>query len=115
MANPRLLSLAALTVVIAVLATIGYITYCIVRDVSNKTRAKMETKHHVSLSREGMKVEYKEVNDEQYKDKSQSVLVNMWNHTSFPNYKSRLWNMSGEPEKRRGYVLFIHLVSKSSY
>lgn len=27
-----------------------------------------------------------------------SVLVNIWNHTSFPAYKSRLWNMAGSPE-----------------
>lgn len=25
-----------------------------------------------------------------------SVLVNMWNQTKFPAYKSRLWDMSGE-------------------
>lgn len=24
-----------------------------------------------------------------------SILVNMWNHTSFPAYKSRLWDMAG--------------------
>jgi hypothetical protein len=26
---------------------------------------------------------------------SGSILVNMWNHTSFPAYKSRLWDMTG--------------------
>jgi hypothetical protein len=38
-----------------------------------------------------------------------SVLVNMWNHTSFPAYKSRLWDMSGAEQKdgvvkRKPYV-----------
>lgn len=42
-----------------------------------------------------------------------SVLVNMWNHTSFPAYKSRLWDMTGSSsqqqqnngvEKRKPYV-----------
>ena len=42
--------------------------------------------------------------------------MNMWNHTSFPNYKSRLWDMTGSGsgsssskqnggvEKRKAYV-----------
>jgi hypothetical protein len=50
-----------------------------------------------------------------------SVLVNMWNHTSFPAYKSRLWNMTGssagegqEAEKRKGCV-YIFSLSFSKY
>lgn len=31
-----------------------------------------------------------------------SVLVNMWNHTSFPAYKSRLWNMAGSADDQDG-------------
>lgn len=31
-----------------------------------------------------------------------SVLVNMWNQTKFPAYKSRLWDMSGEPAGNGG-------------
>lgn len=27
-----------------------------------------------------------------------SVLVNVWNHTSFPGYKSRLWDNGVTPE-----------------
>ena len=42
-----------------------------------------------------------------------SVLVKVWNHASFPGYKSRLWNANATPElcaeekveKRRPYVL----------
>jgi hypothetical protein len=26
----------------------------------------------------------------------------MWNHTKFPAYKSRLWDMSGEKEANQG-------------
>lgn len=39
--------------------------------------------------------------------------MNMWNHTSFPAYKSRLWNMTQpaaevqQAEKRKGYVFFF--------
>jgi len=78
-----------------------------------------------------MKVNVKEIKDEAYKDRTQrwvsstylgvfksflpdltwsSVLVNMWNHTSFPAYKSRLWDMQGTSqeasgaEKRKPYV-----------
>ena len=48
-----------------------------------------------------------------------SVLVNMWNHTSFPAYKSKIWDMSRpaagwssgatgrEGEKRKGYVILF--------
>ncbi|RMJ23890.1 hypothetical protein PHISP_05229 [Aspergillus sp. HF37] len=57
----------------------------------------MEKKNLV-FSKEGMKVGVREVTEEAEKDLSQSVLVNMWNHTSFPAYKSRLWNMAGSSE-----------------
>ncbi|KAJ5155408.1 hypothetical protein N7492_008211 [Penicillium capsulatum] len=89
-----LLPLILLLVFVAILAAVGYVVYSIVQDVGKTTREKMERKN-VVFTKDGMKVEVKEIKDEAYKDRTQSVLVNMWNHTSFPAYKSRLWDMTG--------------------
>ncbi|KAI9929176.1 hypothetical protein AWENTII_001125 [Aspergillus wentii] len=107
MALSNIIPLIILLVVVAILAFVGYIAYSIVQDVSRNTREKMENKH-LMFTKDGMTVGVKELKDEDYKDRSQSVLVNMWNHTSFPAYKSRLWNMTGssdeqEVERRKTY------------
>ncbi|KAJ5287505.1 hypothetical protein N7478_003191, partial [Penicillium angulare] len=94
MAVKNLLPLFFLVVFVGILAGVGYVVYSIVQDVSKNTKEKMERKHMV-FSKDGMKVRVKEIKDEEYKDRSQSVLVNIWNHTSFPAYKSRLWDMGG--------------------
>ncbi|EPS29736.1 hypothetical protein POX_b03242 [Penicillium oxalicum] len=95
-----LLPLILLLIFVAVIAVVGYIVYSIMQDVSKNTRAKMERKN-IAFTKDGMKVQVREVRDEQYKDKTQSVLVNMWNHTNFPAYKSRLWGSPGQEAKRR--------------
>ncbi|BCR85489.1 uncharacterized protein ACHE_20947A [Aspergillus chevalieri] len=107
MARASLLPLVILFVVIAVLVVVGFIVYSIVQEVTNTTREKME-KRNVMFTKDGMTVGVKELKEEDYVDRSQSILVNMWNHTSFPAYKSRLWNMAGKSEdqaveKRRPY------------
>ncbi|PYH87951.1 hypothetical protein BO71DRAFT_404224 [Aspergillus ellipticus CBS 707.79] len=103
--STRLTPLFILLGVLLVLGTVAYIVYSIVQDVTRNTRSKMEKKN-VMFTRDGMTVGVKELEEEEYMDRSQSVLVNMWNHTSFPAYKSRLWNMTkptnwGE-ENRKG-------------
>ncbi|ODM19112.1 hypothetical protein SI65_05729 [Aspergillus cristatus] len=97
MTRASLLPLVILFVVIAVLAVVGFIVYSIVQEVTNTTREKME-KRNVIFTKDGMTVGVKELKEEDYVDRSQSILVNMWNHTSFPAYKSRLWNMAGKRE-----------------
>ncbi|KAL2854352.1 hypothetical protein BJY01DRAFT_243682 [Aspergillus pseudoustus] len=92
----RLIPLAILLLVVVVLAVVGFIAYSIIQEVSNKTKTKME-KRNVMFTKDGMKVGVREVKEEEYVDRSQSILVNMWNHTSFPAYKSRLWDMTGSP------------------
>ncbi|KAH8423908.1 uncharacterized protein LDX57_001660 [Aspergillus melleus] len=94
----RIIPLIILIVVVSVIAVIGYIAWSIAQEVTRTTRSKMEKKN-VVWTRDGMKVGVKELKDEEYKDRSQSVLVNMWNHTSFPAYKSRLWNMTGSTDE----------------
>ncbi|KAL2860348.1 hypothetical protein BJX68DRAFT_224960 [Aspergillus pseudodeflectus] len=90
----RLIPLVILIVVVIVIAVVGFIAYSIIQEVSNKTKTKME-KRNVMFTKDGMKVGVREVKEEEYVDRSQSILVNMWNHTSFPAYKSRLWDMTG--------------------
>ncbi|CAI7570152.1 hypothetical protein PCG10_010654 [Penicillium crustosum] len=90
----NLLPLILLLVFVGIVAAVGFIVYSIVQDVGRNTREKMERKN-IAFTRDGMKVQVKEVKDEAYKDRTQSVLYNMWNHTSFPAYKSRLWDMAG--------------------
>lgn len=119
MARASLLPLAILFVVIAVLAVVGYIAYSIVQDVTKCTQQKMEERN-VMFTKDGMKVGVKELKEEDYVDRSRrwvflslrerkkegekltmnSILVNMWNHTSFPAYKSRLWNMAGKSDEQ---------------
>ncbi|CAG8000627.1 unnamed protein product [Penicillium salamii] len=109
-----ILPLILLLVFVGILAAVGFIVYSIVQDVGKNTREKMERKN-IAFTKDGMKVQVREIKDEAYKDRTQrcvcscqiplswhwtnsisySVLVNMWNHTSFPAYKSRLWDMSG--------------------
>ncbi|KAL4772136.1 hypothetical protein BDW60DRAFT_188215 [Aspergillus nidulans var. acristatus] len=100
MAN-RLIPLVVLFIVVVVLAVIGFVAYSIIQEVSDKTRSKME-KRNVMFTKDGMKVGVREVGEEEYVDRSQSILVNIWNHTSFPAYKSRLWNMTGSTGSASG-------------
>ncbi|KAL1988140.1 hypothetical protein VTN96DRAFT_670 [Rasamsonia emersonii] len=90
MATQNLIPLLILLVVAGFLAAFGFMLYSIAQSVGQTTREKMEKKH-VLFSRDGMKVGVKELKDEDYKDRSQSILVNIWNYSSFPAYKSRLW------------------------
>lgn len=66
----RILPLIILFVVLAILAVVGFVVYSIVQDISDKTRDKMEKKN-VMFTRDGMKVGVKEVNEEDYVDRSQ--------------------------------------------
>ena len=58
-------------------------------------------KHHlekknVVFTKDGMKVGVKEIVDEDYAAKQQSYLVQAWNYSSFPAYKSRFWNKDAQ-------------------
>lgn len=66
----KVIPLVLLLLFVAVLAAIGYVVYTIARDVSKNTREKMERKH-VLFTKDGMKVEMKQMEDEQYKDRTQ--------------------------------------------
>lgn len=66
----NLVPLIILLVLVAVLGVVGYVVYTIVQNVSKNTRANMERKH-LMFTKDGMKVEVKELCDEEYKDRSQ--------------------------------------------
>lgn len=97
MAN-SIVPLVILLIVVGLFAVIGFVVYTVIQDISNKTKAKMEKKN-ISFTKDGVKVSMKEVRDEDYKDQTQSVLVKVWNNTSFPAYKSRLWDTGAGPAK----------------
>ncbi|KAL2223263.1 hypothetical protein M432DRAFT_597940 [Thermoascus aurantiacus ATCC 26904] len=90
MALRNLLPLLILLILVAILAFIGFVVWGIVQGVGAATRERME-KRHVLLSREGVTVGVRELTGEDYIDRSQSVLVSIWNHSSFPTYKHRLF------------------------
>ncbi|KAI1913839.1 hypothetical protein LOZ61_002492 [Ophidiomyces ophidiicola] len=84
----RLFPLVMLFVVLAVLVCVGLVVYNIVMDVTHHTKKQME-KNNVMLSREGVTVELNQIPEEEYKDKTQSVLVDIWNHSTVPALKYR--------------------------
>ena len=69
MAHP-LVPLLVLVIVLLAAAAVGYVVMTIVSDVADKTSKKME-RHHVSFTKDGMKVGVKEVDDESYKSQTQ--------------------------------------------
>lgn len=85
--------------VLIVAAFIGYVVYTIATDVADKTSKKMEKKN-IKFGKEGMKIGVKEVRNENYVDQTQSLLVKAWNYSSWPAYKSRLWNKENEPAQK---------------
>lgn len=91
MALKHLIPLFVLVVVVGILTFVGLAVYSIVQEVSTKAREKIEKKN-ISITKGGLKVGVKELRDEEYRDRSQKVLVKVWNHRTFPTSKSRLWN-----------------------
>lgn len=76
------------------------------QQISSAASDKMQSKN-VVFTKDGMKVGVKEVKTESYVDSTQSILVKAWNLSTWPGYKSRLWNQqasgsdSGKPESRK--------------
>ncbi|RVX74819.1 hypothetical protein B0A52_01096 [Exophiala mesophila] len=76
-------------ILVGIVAAIAFVVWSIAHDVGHQTRQKLERKN-VSFSRDGMKVGVKEISREQQEDKTQSVLMKVWNNASWPAYQSRL-------------------------
>lgn len=74
MALRNLVPLFILFVVVSVMAFIGFIVYGIVQGVSSATRERME-KRHILVTKDGVTVNVKELNDEDYVDRSQRSVL----------------------------------------
>ena len=60
-------------------------------------------KHNIQFTSDGgMKVGVKQMSQEKYADATQKKIVEAWNFSSWPEYKSRLWNQEAEINKRSG-------------
>jgi len=66
--------LILLLLFIAVLAVVGYMVYAIVQGVSKSTREKLEKKHLI-FTKDGMKVQVKEIQNEAYRDRTQRFVL----------------------------------------
>lgn len=64
-------------------------------DLTEKGKQHM-AKNNMHFTPDGMKIGVKQMRQEDVEDKQQSALYNMWNHTSFPGYKSRIWNTTAK-------------------
>jgi hypothetical protein len=68
------------------------------KKISAAASDKMQKKN-VVFTKEGLKVGVKELKTESYVDTTQGFLVKAWNLSSWPGYKSRLWNKDAEVNK----------------
>ncbi|KAF2436163.1 hypothetical protein EJ08DRAFT_228787 [Tothia fuscella] len=96
----NLIPLVMLFAFVGGLAYFGYQLYDFANELSERGKKKMEKKN-ISFTKDGMKVGVKEKRQEDYEDKTQSVLVKAWNFASFPGYKSKVWNTEATPGFRR--------------
>ena len=87
----KLAPLLILLVVLALFAFVGYHLYLTAQKISSATSDKMQAKN-VVFTKDGLKVGVKDVRTESYVDTTQSFLVKAWNLSTWPEYKSRLWN-----------------------
>lgn len=66
----RLLPVILVVLLVVAIAAIGLVAYSIAMDVKDNTKKKMEKKN-VAFSREGAKVGVKEMQAEEYQDRTQ--------------------------------------------
>ena len=90
-ARSKLLPLIILFVFLVAVGIFAYQLYLSVQKISAAASDKIHSKN-VVFTKDGMKVGVKEVNTESYVDTTQSFLVKAWNLSTWPEYKSRLWN-----------------------
>ncbi|EHK97779.1 hypothetical protein M7I_6440 [Glarea lozoyensis 74030] len=72
--------------------------------ISKSASEKMEKKN-VVFTKDGVKVGVKQLKNENYVDTTQSFLVKAWNLSTWPGYKSKLWNQEqqGKVESRKPF------------
>lgn len=73
--------------------------YLYTTQLSTRGQSYLLQKHNITYSADGgMKVGVKQKTDEEYSGGIQSGLVNMWNESRWPDYKSRFWNKEAQKE-----------------
>lgn len=87
----KLLPLFILLVFLGGFAFVAYYIFLAVTQIGAAANDKMQSKN-VVFTKDGLKVGVKEIKNENYVDRTQSILVKAWNLSSWPGYKSRLWN-----------------------
>ncbi|KAG9230269.1 hypothetical protein BJ875DRAFT_385531 [Amylocarpus encephaloides] len=96
------LPLIIFLIVLGIFAFVGYHIYLSMQAISTAASDKMQSKN-VVFTKDGVKVGVKQLQNENYVDRTQSILVKAWNLSSWPGYKSRLWNQEAQqkPESRK--------------
>ncbi|KAH6677180.1 hypothetical protein B0J14DRAFT_615459 [Halenospora varia] len=104
----KILPLFILFAVLAGAAFVGYHIYLSVQQIGNAASDRMQSKN-VVFTKDGVKVGVKHMKNENYVDATQSFMVKAWNLSTWPAYKSKLWNTgptdsgSGKVESRKPY------------
>jgi len=92
---------------------VAYHIYVSMQKISAAASDKMQKKN-VVFTKDGMKVGVKELKTESYVDTTQGFLVKAWNLSSWPGYKSRLWNQDAEVNKAQNRKPFSRHSSSTS-
>ncbi|KAK6579930.1 hypothetical protein PZA11_007638 [Diplocarpon coronariae] len=95
----KLLPLIILLIILGGFALMGYHVYLAACGISNAANKKMENKNIV-LTKDGVRFGVKELQNENYVDNTQSIMVKAWNLAKWPGYKSSTWNRDGESNKK---------------
>jgi len=109
----KLLPLIILFVFLVAVGIFAYQLYLSVQKISAAASDKIHSKN-VVFTKDGMKVGVKEVNTESYVDTTQSFLVKAWNLSTWPEYKSRLWNKEQPAAPENGKLKARNPFSRSS-
>jgi len=100
MAVGALIPLVILFAVLGVAAFIGYSLYVWSGELADRASKKMEKSNMAFTKEGGLQVRVPQMQNESYEDRTQNVIVNIWNNASLPNYKSRLgWNSTQTPAR----------------
>ena len=73
----NIIPLILLLVFVGIIAAVGFVVYSIMQDVGKNTREKMERKN-IAFTKDGMKVQVREVKDEAYKDQTQRCVLSSY-------------------------------------
>jgi len=87
----KLLPLLIFLLLLSLFAFVGYHLYVSIQKISTAVSTKLESKN-VVFTKDGLRVGVRDLKNESYVDMTQSFLVKAWNLSTWPGYKSSLWN-----------------------